>query len=241
MSRSGSIVAPARAGQNAIRLRPDEAVASQVLAALDALQQKRVLSAGDLQIGGDGRLQVRRNLAEDGQQVAVSGQRPCFLQRRVVRFVFHLLPPGQTKTPRHRDEGLISWCHPSCRKQSSGISCQVRSATDGLIPWALLTVPAPASPTVHRRRFRGCGSQVHSYRCAGAGFHLSRLSAVWSDTASLSDVLVLFFADAYSVYATITALKTGVKLAASFHLDKKRAFARIVSVEIRLRPPATSR
>ena len=52
--------------------------------------------------------------------------------------------------------------------------------------------------------FRGCGSQVHSYRCAGAGFHLFRLSALaLGELASLSDVLVLLFADALFGFAAL--------------------------------------
>jgi hypothetical protein len=51
---------------------------------------------------------------------------------------------------------------------------------------------------------RGCGSQVHSYRCAGAGFHLFRLSALaLGELASLSDVLVLLFADALFGFAAL--------------------------------------
>ena len=52
--------------------------------------------------------------------------------------------------------------------------------------------------------FRECGSQVHSYRCAGAGFHLFRLSApACGGLASLSDVLVLLFADALFGFAAL--------------------------------------
>ena len=88
-----------RTAQHSIRLRADEAVASQALSPLDAFEQERVLPARDLQIGRNRRFQVRRHLPEDGQQVAPSSQRSRLLQAGLVICVFHLATSMQTKNP----------------------------------------------------------------------------------------------------------------------------------------------
>ena len=58
---------------DAVRLRADERVASHALAALDGLEQERVVAARDLEVGGDGRLEVGAHLAVDRGEVALAG------------------------------------------------------------------------------------------------------------------------------------------------------------------------
>ena len=66
------------------RLRPDEAVAGDVLAPLDAFEEEGVAPAGDLEEGGDRRLHVGEYLAVDGDEVALAPHGADLLQRRVV-------------------------------------------------------------------------------------------------------------------------------------------------------------
>ena len=58
--------------QNAVRLRPHKTEPRHALAALDALQQERrpLVAPCDLEIRRDRRLQIRRDLAEHGDEVA---------------------------------------------------------------------------------------------------------------------------------------------------------------------------
>ena len=58
---------------HAVGLRADEGVAPHALAALDGLEQERVVAARDLQIGGDGRFEVGADLAVDRGEVALAG------------------------------------------------------------------------------------------------------------------------------------------------------------------------
>jgi len=85
-------------------------------------------------------------------------------------------PPNKKPSPvRAR---VFSRCHPTCHRSSAtteGISTRYGLSFRKAIPRALLTVPLRQS--LLSRRISVCGSQVHSVRCAGAGFHLSRLSA----------------------------------------------------------------
>ncbi len=60
-------------------LRAEEGVASPFLAAADALEQKRVVAARDLQERRNGRLQVGGDLAADGNQVESVAREPLEL------------------------------------------------------------------------------------------------------------------------------------------------------------------
>jgi hypothetical protein len=60
------------AAVDAVRLRADEAVAGQPLAALHRLQQERMLPARHLEERRDGRLQVGRHVAEDRYEIVVA-------------------------------------------------------------------------------------------------------------------------------------------------------------------------
>ena len=68
------------AAQRAIRLRADEAVARQALAALHALEQEGVAPARHLQVRRDRRLEVGRHLAVEGAEVALGDERARLFQ-----------------------------------------------------------------------------------------------------------------------------------------------------------------
>ena len=76
-----------------VRVRPDERVARQPLPALHRLQQERVLPLAHLQVRRDGRLQVRRHLPVDRNQVSPARRRERLYL--VERWVQHgQRPPG---------------------------------------------------------------------------------------------------------------------------------------------------
>ncbi len=71
------------------RRRPDERVAADVLAALDALEEERVPAAAELQVGRDRRFEVGQHLAVDRRELRRAGQRAGLGERRGV----HQAPP----------------------------------------------------------------------------------------------------------------------------------------------------
>ena len=67
-----------------VRLRADEAVAGQPLASFDRLEQERVRTARDLEVGRDRRLEVGDHVAEHRDDVSLAGHRLHFVERRAV-------------------------------------------------------------------------------------------------------------------------------------------------------------
>ncbi len=72
------------------RLGADEAVAGQVLAALDRFQQERVGAAGDLQVGGHRRFKVGADLPVDRNGVVLLGERFELFKSRGVHGVLRV-------------------------------------------------------------------------------------------------------------------------------------------------------
>ena len=104
---------------HAVRLGADVGVAPHALAALDGFEEERVVAARDLEVGGDGRLQVGAHLAVDRRDVALAGGREavqllaagrradcgrCRHRRRPVRALQRLEPVvrGHHQTPPRR-------------------------------------------------------------------------------------------------------------------------------------------
>ncbi len=60
------------AAQHSVRLRADEAVASQTLASFDRLEEERVIAARNLEESRYGRLQVRGYVPKHGHEIVVA-------------------------------------------------------------------------------------------------------------------------------------------------------------------------